>query len=645
MTSPDDCIRNPKSSYYDAGAPASSRSVAASATSAASAATSALTSLFGNKDKPKQATTGSGDPAKKTNTTVAPLGAGNADLVGTHKPVDNNKVGNEPAKSEEEKKTNVPPLGAGGVNPPGPPKTEEEKKTSVTGNELAKPKPDEEKKTSVTGNEPAKPKPEEKKTSVTGNEPAKPKPEEKKTNVPPLGAGGGNPPGPPMPEDKKKEATTNTSGVGWPVILAIVFALLAITFLVIFLLLKKKNGAGGGAGGAGGCLTNSDCGVGQICANRVCTVPDSGFCMADNNCLPGSQCINGTCVFQDAAPPSGGQGPAGPPVVVPGRPGTAGVPGTSTGSSCAKRVRFEEECVQPCKPARRRRHEFDVTVAVGDIRREYAKVNKPPAPPRVPLSPATPESPMTPESPEVPTPEDEAFDANTPETSEEPIVPVDGELVPYMIDDSGTYTPMVVDNAGQDVLDMCPGEGRSFIFLCPGGRLLVTDGHGQQRSVPTDRDVDRIMIFNNQILGVDDGTLVILTNAQLKPLRLPATGAWEEVPGIPTRIISHFSISENGDILHIRDVEHAYELNRALQVVRDMVVTKNRYLGRSADEYIDVDDASGRAVTSTGAEQNDVYQAVMVRGRAVPLTRRLQERGVRRLYQRDGKLYSLARGI
>ena len=404
--------------------------------------------------------------------------------------------------------------------------------------------------------------------------------------------------------DEGQEQQKNSSGGwSWWWLLLPLFIIALIVFVLLFVMKKGKKTA---------------CGVGKVLINGKCKSEDGGFCMFSETCQEGSSCNGNKCMATEPPPQEDGDH-------FEDHDGGGTSPEDLTRPGCAlpeKVVSFSDCTI---KRPKRRKHEFDVSVAVGDIRNEYARVKT---------------CCSNPTLPDTIDPFDE--DVISPMIVDQETVDVSGLCVPYRIE-NGRYSPMLMPK--EDIQDMCGGGDRGFIFLCQGGRLLLVDSSNRERTLATDRSVDRIMLFGNRIMGLDSGTLVVLSNVSLLPLKLPPVGIWEEATSVPTRIISHFSISTDGKTLHIRDVEHAYELDEDLQVVRDLAIQADRFLGENFDEFIDVDDETQIAVTSTGQHVQGVTQAVMVNGEAVCLTQNLRTRGVKRLYTHNGEVFSLARGL
>jgi len=282
-------------------------------------------------------------------------------------------------------------------------------------------------------------------------------------------------------------------------------------------------------------------------------------CSADADCASGERCEDETCVK-----PEGGKCLSG---------AECGKNMKCVGGECrytdfvrGKRVRFMGEGRQSAS-RRRRLNKRAVDLSHLDVRKQDVRGPTSASKPRVVAAP---------------------IPAAKPRSTHKPQSVYDEDM-----------NCVLAADADIDVTDMAQlGNDRIFLMRKTGNMLFTSEkGRHVVKSAPA---MEKIMSFNETLYGVSGGVMHKYKEA---------TATWDEVT-LPTRQILHWSSTEDGARMIVRDLDYEYALDETLAVVDEGPSKTVRFYGKTAAEFMDVEEATGRAVTCLGDSAGDRITSV-----------------------------------
>lgn len=469
---------------------------------------------------------------------------------------------------------------------------------------------------------------------------------------------------------------------------ALVLLVGGLVALVVWLVIRMHRGRVNRS-----CELTSDCTVGQACINSTCLAPDLGSCQADDQCFPGSFCVTGVCRFpgKRARSPdhawSDNEGDDTPDEpneqdVAHGEPQVCESPQTPSALSPTAihprvRERIEAAELYHLKHdgiAEQRAKNAAITAESRSVAAHASRVSAVRVPTSGEKKRLALESPVSDVRTAAATlqrairntagialasvpplragggapadPLDALYASVKPALRAPSSADFYGALV---VEQGRDPKPIIAADVAAivgDVRDMTQ-VGPSALMLLrerDGGLVLHTGSNITQ--VPSDTPVDHIIMFGGQLLGRSNGVLYRMKNFPTDTSNLqqhmPPRAEWEEISGIPSREIIHWSRKGQSE-LSVQDLTHSYVLNRKLAVVEDKPQTLLRTYGDADNEYIDIDDDTHEATTADGETFQGVHRAVYLAGKVVALTTDEYQKGWRSVHSEEGRLLYIAK--
>jgi hypothetical protein len=209
-------------------------------------------------------------------------------------------------------------------------------------------------------------------------------------------------------------------------------------------------------------------------------------------------------------------------------------------------------------------------------------------------------------------------------------------LVGVYTEDMSRILPL---DAGMEIEDVTAAFGDQTIYLLKKTGSLVFEKSGDTRMVETTPHMDKIVGFGSRLFGVGSGIMHEYIETG------PSSGIWNEI-NLPTRQILHVSTSADGRRMTVRDLDYAYDFDNALNVVADYSTRNVRFYGDTAEQYVDVDEETGKAQLSDGTELENtkISSAAFSSSRGVvAVDDEKRSKGIEKVVSVHDKIYYLAR--
>lgn len=177
-------------------------------------------------------------------------------------------------------------------------------------------------------------------------------------------------------------------------------------------------------------------------------------------------------------------------------------------------------------------------------------------------------------------------------------------------------------------------QGEDLVCLTKRKGNLIFQQQGQTpRVVECKQHMEKITSYNGRLLGVGDGILHEFVGND-----------WKEV-SVPTRQILHWSSSGDGKALCVRDLDYEYVFDGRMNITKEGPSDTLRFYGRDASEYMQVNEATGHAVTSDGTEmsRNITSAAFAQEDKIFVVDDEKRKRGVQSVHVFGDKIFYLAK--
>ena len=191
-------------------------------------------------------------------------------------------------------------------------------------------------------------------------------------------------------------------------------------------------------------------------------------------------------------------------------------------------------------------------------------------------------------------------------------------------------------DANTEVVDMT-GLGSEMVYLTRKRGNVIFQQMDQTRVVECRQHMDKILGFNGRLLGIGAGVMHEFHEDEMH------RGVWQELT-LPTRQIMHWSASQDGERLSVRDLGYEYVFDRDLNVVDDRPSSTVRFYGPDVTSFVDINEEDGRAVTCVGSDAGDrVTSAAFDRDLAIVVVDQTKrQRGIHSVHAVMSKIFYIA---